>query len=339
MKAKKCKFVASRKQIQRMGFIVSFMKQHPNVTIDKLVNALCGTCYGKRPERDLSCSKKTVYRALNTLAKEYGCPVSYDYGKHIYVLEDPLWDFVTPSLISESELLALVIGGKFSKDILPPSIAQRVTNAVNEVLRSNGSEFLSSGRLESLKILSGAVAMVSDDIFQTVFEAWRQRKVLHIVYEDKSQATTERDIEPQALVFYEMKWSVKAFCRVKQEPRTFHISRIIKAEMLNRNFKVDRKIVASVTLDNFLCYTKTPDVRIHLTKAGIQFAKTHVLHTKQKYHPQEDGSCILEIPAAAEETLIPWILEQRGNAVPLSPQSVIDRVKCEVKNLADTLGV
>ena len=324
------KFIASRRQLHRMAAIVVLLKKREWVTMKKIKEELDATEFTDGAY--LACGNRTIQRDIKVLREEYFAPIEYSKSQCAYSLTDKEWYFNVPSLLNADELLAITIGGKLSQDIFPPALSRRVSKAVDEVLRYNESEALSTELLSSLKVLSAST--VSGEIFEIVFDAWQQRKVLRINYADKDGNTILRDIEPHTLVFYDMKWSIKGFCLLRNQPRTFHLGRIMAAIMQEDTFIPSQKIIDSVTTDSFLDYEKIKNVELLLTESGKQFALTNPLHSNQSFLQEENG-CRLFVPAISLEQLIPWILKQQGNAKPLSPPKVVEAIRQSVRKLAD----
>lgn len=198
----KSDFVVSRKQIRRMARIVALLKKG-DCTMSDFLRDLDDAA--NRGTSDITCASRTLRRDIEILKKEYNCPMDYDRSDHCYTLYNKAWNFTVPTVMNDSELLAVVIGGKFSKDILPPSISRSVEDAVDEVIRSNSTgSFLSSGRIASLRILTNAGDDVSDEVFGVVFDAWRTCRRLLVDYRNMRDERSARVIEPHALVFYDM---------------------------------------------------------------------------------------------------------------------------------------
>lgn len=326
----KSKFIASRRQLHRMAAIVVLLKKREWVTMKKIKEELDATEFTDGAY--LACGNRTIQRDIKALREEYFAPIEYSKSECAYRLCDPEWTFQVPALLNPDELLAITIGGKLSQDIFPPSLSRRVSKAVDEVLRYNESEALSTELLSSLKVLSAST--VSGEIFEIVFDAWQQRKVLRINYADKDGNTILRDIEPHTLVFYDMKWSIKGFCLLRNQPRTFHLGRIKSAVLQDTTFTPSQEIIDSVTTDSFLDYEKIKNVELLLTESGKQFALTNPLHSNQSFLQEENG-CRLFVPAISLEQLTPWILKQQGNAKPLSPPKVVEAIRQSVRKLAD----
>lgn len=326
-------FIASRKQLQRMAIIVTMLKEREWVRMKSIIKRLEET--ELEGGAYLGCGNRTIQRDIKILQKEYHAPIEYSKSEAAYILYDREWSFPVPALLNSDELLAVMIGGKLSQDIFPACISSRVNRAVGEILRCNESEYITTELVDSLKILPDAVTVVPDEIFEAAFEAWRSRSVLRINYMGKDGGTIVRDIEPHTLVFHEMRWSIKGYCRLRNDVRTFHLSRIRSALILGEHFEPDPDIIASVTPDQFLDYVRIEDVTIRLNEAGRQYASVYALHSGQSFTRGDDGFFTMFVPAVPLERLVPWVLRQAGDAEPLSPPVAVEAVRKAVRRLAD----
>jgi len=326
-------FTASRKQLHRMAAIVAMLKEHEWVKMKDIIDRLNATEF--EAGAYLGCGNRTVQRDIKALQDEYSAPIEYSKSEAAYTLYNKEWTFQVPALLNPDELLAVMIGGKLSNDIFPACISSRVNRAVGEILRYNESEYITPELVDSLKVLPDAVTVVPDEIFAAAFEAWRSRSVLRINYAGKDGNTLLRDIEPHTLVFHEMRWSIKGFCRLHNGVRTFHLARIRSAQILDEHFKANHAIIASVTPDLFLDYERVRDVTIRLNEAGRQFASVYALHSAQSFTRDDDGFYTMCVPSAPLERLVPWVLRQQGDATPLGPPAAVEAVRTAVRRLAD----
>ena len=313
--ASKSDFVASRKQIKRMARIVALLKQGDMTMKDILADLENSTMGGTT---DISCASRTVRRDIEILKKEYHCPLDYDRSGHCYTLYNKNWDFTLPAVLNNSELLAIVIGGKLSKDILPPSTSRSVEDAVNEVIRCNSTDdYLSRGRIGALKILSNTGETV-----------WRTCHRLLIDYRNSRDERSQRVIEPHAIVFYDMQWSIKAFCPDKGKWLTFLVSRIDRAYRQEEKFIPSQKEIDSITPDNYYSFPSAGNVKIRLTRRGLQFAKSHPLRSTQSVTAKDMATYILSVPDISTEEMLHWTLSQvPGDAIPVEPQTMVDAFK------------
>ena len=317
-------FAASRKQIRRMAVIVATLKKG-DCTMDDIQYEIDKVT--RRDGSRLNCSERTLRSDMDILRREFGCPVEYDQSLHRYVLRDKGWEFSVPALLSGSELLALVIGGKLSHDILPPSVSLRVEAAVDEVLRYNDTDgMIASGRIGALKIIAHAGDSVSDEVFSSVFDAWRDCHLLIIEYNDSMDRHVSRRIEPHALVFHDMQWSIRARCPEEEHPvRTYLVSRIERAYVLQDRFTPSEDIVKGAAADNYFMFPEAGGVRIRLNRRGAQYARAHRLRTTQSLTRTGEDEYYLSVPSVSVQEMLKWTLANvPGDAVPVEPPAMVD---------------
>ena len=326
-----------RMQILRMARIASLLKKNSCPTAEKLLRE-----YEKLELEDgktirAKYSLRTVYRDIDSLRNDFGCPVEYDRVNKTYFLRDHNWEFNCPAQLSESAMLALVIGGRIAEEVFPDPVRGRISRAVDEILKGNSPEFLETALIRSLKVFAGAGAVETSPVFPVVFEAWQKHRRLRILYDDQRGGLQEREVDPHVLFLYLREWRIKAFCHLRNAPRTFVIDRIRTAHMMPETFTPDRAIIDSVTPDTVVSYAKLRNVKIRLAGDAPKFAKASRMHSKQKIGKERDGSWMFRIPEVSAEVVVPWILSQKGEAVPLEPPELVGAVRrgaaAIVKNL------
>ncbi|MBR4076146.1 MAG: WYL domain-containing protein, partial [Lentisphaeria bacterium] len=231
----------------------------------------------------------------------------------------------------ENEMLAAVIGARIAEEIFPAPLKNKIRNAVDYLLQNNNPDFLDTANMESLSILSGLYANIEPEIFQTLFQGWQTNHCVKIAYADWQGEITERVIEPHTLVFFNNSWYTKAFCRLKNQPRTFALRRIKLAELSKSDFEPDKEIIESVNPDDFLGFEKIRNVKLHAGNYALDRLRSTPLHTHQIIHA--DGT--VEIPAVAKEVLFPFILSQEGNVRLLAPADLKAELKAQLQKMLE----
>ena len=282
-------------------------------------------------ELEIDCGKKTILRDMKVLEHEFGCPLAFDRARNGYYLKHHGWDFIAPALLDENEMLAAVIGARIAEEIFPSPLKNKIRNAVDYLLQNNNPDFLDTANMESLSILSGLYANIEPEIFQTLFQGWQTNHCVKIAYADWQGEVTERTIEPHTLVFFNNSWYTKAFCCLKNQPRTFALRRIKKAVLLNSDFEPDKAIISSVTPDNFFNFRKIENVRLQAKNYSLDRLKSVPLHSGQVI--RDDG--VVEIPAVSREVLFPFILSQEGNVKLLEPVSLQAEFKAHLQKMLE----
>ena len=122
---------------------------------------------------------------------------------------------------------------------------------------------------------------------------------------------------------------IKDFCLLKNQPRTFALRRIKKAELLEEKFMPDQAIIDSVNLDDFLGFKKISQVKLHAGNYALDRLRSSPLHSHQVIHP--DGT--VEIPSVSKEVLFPFILSLEGNVRILEPEDLRNEFKEKLKQM------
>ena len=106
-----------KSQLHRLKRIASLLKENRYPNSETLVKEFRRIAV----EEDLkiNCSKKTILRDLKLLEQEFNCPLAFDRARNGYYLKHHGWDFISPALLDENEMLAAVIGGRIAEEIFP----------------------------------------------------------------------------------------------------------------------------------------------------------------------------------------------------------------------------
>lgn len=313
----------NKKQLKRLIRFVAMLKEnrYPN----------CSSFARELRKEDLhnnvniSCTPKTIQRDIKTLREEFDAPIEYDTEMQGYYLLHHGWDFPCP-LFEEHEMLASVIGARISEDILPEPLRSEVRQAVDFQLTTNNPDFLDTAFVKSLIISSGLRVNIDPEVFMTLFEAWKSHFELEIIYSDITDKQTERLIEPHALVFRDSAWFVKAYCCLRQGPRTFAVHRIVAAEIKEGNFSPDMDIISSVEEGGLFTYDCFDNIEILCQGAILNFLKEKPLHKEQQIERHSDDTFTLKIPKMAKHEAVQMILYQVGDAKAVAPKELVEQV-------------
>jgi predicted DNA-binding transcriptional regulator YafY len=329
----------SRMQVFRMARIVALLKKNRMPSAEMLLKEYEKLEYEENQLIRAKYSLRTVYRDIDSLKNDFHCPIAYDRAAKGYYLTDHSWEFNCPAQLSESAMLALVIGARIAEDVFPEPVRSRIAAAVDEILKGNNPDFLDTTLVHSLKVFAESGAVDVSTVFPVVFEAWQKHRMLRIVYDDmKGDEPTVRVVEPHVLFLYMREWRIKAYCHYRKEPRTFVISRIRRAELLDDTFAPDKGIIRSVTLDTIVSWRKYENVKIRITGEVRKYAVANRMHTKQRIKKDGKGSWLFILPEVSEQLIVPWILSQRGEAVPLEPPEIVAAVKSAAAELLEKLS-
>ena len=182
--------------------------------------------------RELEVSERTVYRDIRDLVGS-GVPIDGEAGVG-YTLRRG-YD-LPPLMFTEPELEAMVLGarvvsswgdqalGRAAKDALA-----RIEAALPERLReklTNTPLFAPGFHVQPETIASLTPLRV----------AIEERRIVWVRYEDGAKEITDRTVKPVGLFFWGYRWSLSAWCELRQAFRSFRLDRIRQMELREERF-------------------------------------------------------------------------------------------------------
>lgn len=268
-------------------------------------------------------SERTIYRDIDVLSAA-GIPVYTQKGRDggIALLDGFVLD---RSLLSASE----------KEDILSSLQAMQSTrlSQTGDVLQKLSALFAGDRydwvRIDFSPWGSEADAQKSLELIKT---AILHRHRLRFDYVSAQGRSTHRTVEPLQMQFKSRTWYLLAWDTDKEDFRLFRLSRLASPEMLTETF--ERRIPACPS-------PAEPNASIHPVTLRLRFtprAFHRLLDDIQRecIHPQEDGSCLVEITFPEDEWVYGYLLSFGSDVEVLSPPHIRDilceRAKALLKN-------
>ncbi|MEI6422041.1 MAG: WYL domain-containing protein [Lentisphaerota bacterium] len=313
----------NKKQLLRLIRLVSELKQnrYPNCQsfADKLLKA------EDWENLNIACNAKTIQRDIRTLKADFGAPIEFDHQNNGFYLTHHGWDFLCPPLQDE-EMMAAVFGAKVAEDIFPEPVKSQIRNAVDTQLAGNNPDVLDTAFIKTLIVASGVKVEINPEIFKTVFDAWQGRNALDIKYRAPDGTITERCVEPHVLTYFNEAWYIKGYCVMSNATRIFAIHRIQSAEITDKTFEPDKKIINGVINGDVYDFDKVKDVEIWLTPEAANYAKERKRKKDEKLTFNKDGSAVLYLPEAVPFDIIRWMMSECGRAKVLKPADLAKEI-------------
>jgi predicted DNA-binding transcriptional regulator YafY len=184
-------------------------------------------------------SVRTLYRDVQTLIG-LGAPIDGEAGVG-YMLRPGF--FLPPLMFTAEELEALVLGGRWVQAQPDAGLAGAAKNALAKIATASPEDLrdrindtglwpvLMRGPLEPVPTLG------------LMRDAMRNERAVHIAYADENGKTTERDIWPVQLAYYEGKQIVVGWCCLREAFRNFRTDRIAGAIPTDERFGRRRAVL------------------------------------------------------------------------------------------------
>lgn len=290
----------------------------------------------------LDCHERTVYRAINELRDYLGAPIENVREEGYRYVRDVERPFELPGLwFSADELQALLILYRHVEQLEPGLLHDQLGPLRRRLDRLLADRRLgTAGLADRVRFISIGQRRGTPRHFARVAEALLQRRALSIRYTARStEATTDRTVDPQRLVHYRDAWYLDAWCRLREDLRTFSLDRIghcvdtgepaqgVSADRLDAHYAAAYGIFAGAA-------TETAVLRF--TPLGARWAAAVEWHPAQEERWLEDGRYELRVPFSRPEELIRDVLAYGSDAEVVMPEALRQRV---AQRIRDTLAV
>jgi predicted DNA-binding transcriptional regulator YafY len=185
-------------------------------------------------------SVRTLYRDVQTLIG-LGAPIDGEAGIG-YMLRPGF--FLPPLMFSPEELEALVLGGRWVEAQPDAALAGAAKNALAKIATASPDDLRDRIKDTGLWPMMMRGPQEPVPTLGLLREAMRAEKVVHIGYADEGGKTSERDIWPVQLGYYEGKQVVVAWCCMREAFRNFRTDRITTAEATEERYGRRRLVLA-----------------------------------------------------------------------------------------------
>lgn len=174
--------------------------------------------------------------------------------------------------------------------------------------------------------------------FETLGAAVLKRKRLKLSYHARSKnQTTEREVSPQRLVYYQGNWYMDAWCHVKNDLRSFSVDMIKRVEMTDKKAKeISEKSLNEILGSGYGIFSgrKVQWATLIFSEDAARWVSAEQWHPAQKGRLLEDGSYELKIPYSHSTELIMDILRYGSKIKVISPKKLVDSVDHEITQMA-----
>ena len=284
----------------------------------------------------LECSEKTVKRAIANMCDYLDAPVKYYPEQNGWQYDEDETDlYELPGLwLTSSELQSLALLMQLLENLGEGLLADElgvVEKHIGKLLQARG--ILLSEFDQHIKILPLNNSYIPNSIYATVCEALLTGKRLEIKYSSYHQASSHRIISPQTLIYYRENWYLDAWCHLRNELRTFSLSRITS---IANNPKTSTKIAADQLKQHFANSYGIFSGQSKYT-AKLRFAPAIAREIAlQQWHPQQqaewDGDdYLLTIPYSDDRELLQDLLRYTPNVYVVAPVKLRKKLQAKLQ--------
>lgn len=287
--------------------------------------------------RELEVSLATFKRDLEYMRDRFNAPVEWDRDANGYrfATDTPksgpryqlpgMWfnQEEATALVTMQHLLTSIDQGQ----LLAPHI-EPLLSRIDSIL---GSGETSSRELRKrIKVVNFHARSANAKFFSEVGYALLNRKQLHMEYYAKGKdETTQRDVSPQRLCFYQANWYLDGWCHMKKGLRTFAIDGIRAIRILDtKSTEISAKELDAHLASGYGIFsgTDTKTAKLKFTPERARWVATENWHGQQVAHFDAQGHYVLEVPYSDDRELLLDILRHGAEVEVLSPKELRQKV-------------
>lgn len=212
---------------------------------------------GPELARKFDVSVRTIYRDIKKL-EEAGIPVIPIEGKGYSIMNGY---FIAPVMFNQMEVNALITAEKLIAKTNDESLINHFETTLEKIKSVFRNELKSQGELLQRKMLvfKNSDVTVKSTSLSYIQMAITNFRVTELHYQAKEKEKTLRRIEPLAIYNIQDNWIVIAWCRLRDDYRSFRLDRIHQFQVLDETFE-DRQF----DLGKYFAYCEeiehTPDI-------------------------------------------------------------------------------
>jgi proteasome accessory factor B len=278
-------------------------------------------------------SEKTIQRDLDYLRDELDAPIAYDPVKHGYYYTETRFSLPAMS-VSESDLFSVCVAQNVLSQFRNTPLFQRLSSIFEKIRDSLPDKTLvhPSWMHDRILVFPEPATLVDSDVWNTLAKAIRDNRRVRIVHRSPTQRkepTDPRCIDPYYLVNHRGEWYVNGYCHYRKAIRTFAVSRISSATVLDDVFTMPagmtRERMFGDTL-GIIWKEQFHTVRVRFSPDVAPYIRERQWHPRQRIVNARDGGLVIQFKTNHLHEVSDWVLSWGSAATVLAPPLLVQRI-------------
>lgn len=286
--------------------------------------------------QELEVTRKTILRDIDYLRNNRDAPIVYDQQRWGYYYSEE--NYVLPSLhLNEGDLVGMLISHKVLEQYKNTPLQGQLNKIFQKITQSLPKKVtINSAWMDNrITVLPDHLSVIRPEVWDIVAQALQREQSLDICYQKPGeQETGKRTVDPYHLTGYQGEWYLIGHCHLRNEVRTFAISRIEEAGILpqhfipNPDFDYEHGIQA-----NFGIFRgdRNQTVRLRFTSNVRPYVQERLWQEGQKMEEADNGGLILTLSATDLLEMKRWILSWGAEVVVLEPPGLVAEMRRELQ--------
>jgi proteasome accessory factor B len=325
-----------------INLIAMLLEANRPVTLDRIRTSIPGY------QQASMASFKRMFERDKSELREMGVPIEVEqldaFGEEVgyRILKE---EYYLPEIdFNPEEKVALLLVNRLSSGEITP-----LSREAGAALLKLSPDLGDGSRLGQPANLQRKFAVQAEPVedLSKIWEAVVKRRTIRFVYRSLGEAgAQERLLDPYGLYFDSGAWYVVGHCHMREEIRSFRVSRVesgVKPAHPKKE-EPDFKRPADFRLRDYSRILPWEFEEGAEYQAVVSFSPKMAwlverdLGDVYNFEPAEDGGGVLRITVHSEEAFLNWVLSFAEDAEVLSPPALRDKVRDRLMRIKDMLG-
>lgn len=313
---------------ERQIYILSLLSQNPiGYTADEIVEKL--------KKWDVVLTKRTINRDIDELSLSYAIEEEERNGKTYFLARKFSMENVDLTI---QDLMAISFMRRLAEQYEHTVMGVAAVEMLQKIAANTGN--LNRKHIEalsrSIRIADGNEWKnqdVSPEIEQIITAAIEKQTKVEIRYHSwNGDRTTSRVICPYSLILIDQYLCVEGYCELRQELRTFRLSRIQEATVLREQFQIPKDYHEREQKNKFIYLSgkNTEKLVIQFDQETGRYVKEYEAHRADRLTENEEG-LLFEKQTAITAEVLRWVLKFGAGARVLQPEEFVEQVRKETE--------
>ncbi len=313
---------------ERQIYILSLLSQNPiGYTADEIVEKL--------KKWDVVLTKRTINRDIDELSLSYAIEEEERNGKTYFLARKFSMENVDLTI---QDLMAISFMQRLAEQYEHTIMGVAAGEMLRKMVANTGN--LNRKHIEalskSIRIADGNewknrdVNPEMEHIITTAIE--KQAKVEICYHSWNGDEVTRRIIHPYSLILIDQYLCVEGYCELRQELRTFRLSRIQEARVLREEFQIPKDYHERSQENKFIYLSgkNKEKLVIQFDPESGRYVKEYEAHRADRLTENEAG-LLFEKETAITTEVLRWVLKFGSGARVLQPKELVEQIRNEAE--------
>lgn len=283
-------------------------------------------------------SAKTIQRDLDYMKYQLDAPIEYS-AKHRgfrYTEEQ----YSLPAIaIKQSDLFGVYLAQKLLIQYEGTPIYNSLCSVFDKIEQALPEKISVDPISDQSKftVIPPFTTTIDPDVWNSVIDSLRTSQQIEIHYKTPGNQPNLRVLDPYHAVRFEGDWYIVGLCHLRNDIRTFSMSRILSTKMTGARFQIPATFsFKKLSGSHFGVHWAHGDivVKIRFTQRIADYVRERVWHPSQVISECDDGNVLLSLTVNHLLELKRWILSWGKEAVVLEPEQLRMDIEGEIFSMS-----